>query len=110
MAEKHAANMPLSYAGVCNLFEAEHAMDLETPSLDGVREMFFHAQSWEPSTPIFEGVDEMLMTPVGYMHQETTHSNEVEMENMAETWASAPSTKRLRRKLTVADQPAKPGS
>ena len=44
------------------------------------------------------------------MHQETTHSNEVETENTAETRASAPSAKRLRGKPTVADQPAKPGS
>jgi hypothetical protein len=109
-AEKRAANMPPSYAGVRDIFKAEYAMNPETPRLDGVREMFFRARSWEPSTPIFEGVDEMLTTPAGYMHQETTDSNEVEMENMAETRASAPSTKRLRRKPTVADQPAKPGS
>jgi len=109
-AEKRAANMPPSYAGVRDLFKAEHAMNPETPSLDGVREMFFRARGREPSTPIFEGVDEMLATPAGYMHQETTHSNEVEMENTTETRASAPSAKRLRRKPTVSDQPAKAGS
>jgi hypothetical protein len=108
--EKRAANMPPSYAGVRDLFKAEHAMNPETPSLDGVREMFFRARGREPSTPIFEGVDEMLATPAGYMHQETTHSNEVEMENTTETRASAPSAKRLRGKPTVADQPAKPDS
>jgi hypothetical protein len=109
-AEKRAANMPPSYAGVRDLFKAEHAMNPETPSLDGVREMFFRARGREPITPIFEGVDEMLATPAGYLHQETTHSNEVEMENMAETQASAPSAKRLREKPTVADQQAEPGS
>ena len=109
-AEKRAANMPPSYAGVRDLFKAEHAMNPETPRLDGVCEMFFRSRGREPSTPIFEGVHEMLTTPAGYMHQETTHSNEAEMESTTETRASAPSAKRLRMKPTVSDQPAKPGS
>ena len=85
-------------------------MNPETPRLDGVGEIVFRARGREPSTPIFEGVHEMLATPAGYMHQETMHSNEVEMENTAETRASAPSAKPLRREPTVSDQPAKPGS
>jgi hypothetical protein len=110
IAEKRAANIPPSYAGVRDLFKAEPAMNPETPSLVGGREMFYRARGWGPSTPILEGVDEMLATPAGYMHQETTHSNEVEMENMAETQASAPRAKHLSGKPTVADQSAKPGS
>ena len=80
-------------------------MNPETPRLDGVREMFFRTRDQEPSTPIFEGVGEMLAIPA-----ETTHVDEIEMESTTEVDVSAPSTKRPRGKPTVADLPARPGS
>ena len=59
--------------------------------------MFFRTRDQEPSTPIFEGVGEMLAIPA-----ETTHVDEIEMESTTEVDVSAPSTKRPRGKPTVA--------
>ena len=109
-SEKRAVNIPPSYAGVRDLFKAEPAMNPETPRLGGVREMFFHARDREQSTPIFEGVGEVLAIPAEHPSQETTHGDEIEMECTTEADAPAPSTKRPRGKPTVADLPARPGS
>jgi hypothetical protein len=109
-SENRAANMPPSYAGVRQLFRAEHAPNPETPRLDGVRDMFFRAREQEPNTPIFEGVDEMLATPAGYFSQETTQSKEVKLESMAEAHAPSPRVKRPSEKSLVSDHPAKPSS
>jgi hypothetical protein len=104
--------MPPSYVGIRVLFKAEDAPNPESPRLDGVREMFFHAREREPSTPIFEGVGEMFAAPPGYIAQETTQGNEVEMESTAEAHVShsALSAKRPRGKSTASDHPTKPGS
>lgn len=111
-SEKRAENMPPSYVGIRVLFKAEDAPNPETPRLDGVREMFFRAREREPSTPIFEGVGEMFAAPPGYIAQETTRGNEVEMESTAEAHVShsALSAKRPRGKFTASDHPTKPGS
>jgi hypothetical protein len=109
-SENRAANMPPSYAGVRQLFRAEHAPNPETPRLDGVRDMFFRAREREPNTPIFEGVDEMLATPAGYFSQETTQSNEVKLESMAEAHAPSPRVKRPSEKSLISEHLAKPSS
>jgi hypothetical protein len=109
-SENRAANMPPSYAGVRRLFRPERAPNLETPRLDGVRDMFFRAQEREPSTPILEGVDEMLATPAGYFPQETTPSNEIKLESAAEAPTPSSSAKRPREKSMVSDHPVKPSS
>ena len=109
-SDNRAANMPSSYAGVRRLFREDHAPNLETPRLDGVREMFIRAREREPSTPIFEGVDEMLATPAGYFSREATQSNEVKSESTAEAHAPSPSVRRPRAKSVVSDHPAKPSS
>jgi hypothetical protein len=72
--------------------------------------MFIRAREREPSTPIFEGVDEMLATPAGYFSQEATQSNEVKSESTADAHAPSPSAKRPRAKSVVSDHPAKPSS
>ena len=78
-SEKRAANIPVSYAGVRDLFKVEPPMDSETPRLDGMREMFFRAQNREPRTPNFEGVGEMLATPAGSFVRDAARSNDAEM-------------------------------
>ena len=107
-SENRAVNMPSSYAGVRRLFREEHVPNLETPRLDGVREMFIRAREREPSTPIFEGVDEMLATPAGYISREVLQSNEVGPENTEETHVPSPSARRLRAKSVDRDHLAKP--
>ena len=110
-SEKHAANIPPSYAGVRNLFKSEHVPVPETPRLDGVREMFFRARVPEPSTPNFDGVGEMLTAPLGYVAQEITESNEVEMDITREVPAASTSnSKRPGGQPTVSDRSVKPSS
>ncbi|KAH9990229.1 hypothetical protein BJV74DRAFT_837337 [Russula compacta] len=111
-SEKRAENMPPSYVGIRVLFKAEDTPNLESPRLDGVREMFFRAREREPSTPTFEGVGEMFAASPGYIAQEATQGNEVEMESTAEAHVShsALSAKRPRGKSTASDHPTKPGS
>ena len=100
-SERHAANnVPTSYAGVRELFKAEPAASTaaasttnpETPRLDGVREMFFRAREREPSTPLFEGVGEMMATPPGYavQAQEPAQNDEVEVMEGTTTTEAAP--------------------
>ena len=90
-SEKRAAGMPTPYAGVRELFKAEHARNPETPRLEGVREMFSRAKRREPSTPIFEGVDEMLVTPPECSPQEPAEQgDEVEAEPAPEVAPPAP--------------------
>ena len=103
-SEKRTGNIPSSYTGVRDLFKAEPVMNPETPRLDGVREMFFRARNQELTTPIFEGVGEMLAIPA-----ETTHDGEIEMESTTEADVPAP-TKRPRGNPTIANLPARPGS
>ncbi|KAI9513527.1 hypothetical protein F5148DRAFT_1006664 [Russula earlei] len=109
-SEKHAANIPPSYAGVRTLFKMEHAPIPETPRLDGLREIFFLAREREPSTPIFEDVGEMLATPQDSVVQEITESNEVEMDNTGELHASSPSSKRSGGKPMDSGHPVMAGS
>jgi hypothetical protein len=109
--ENRAANMPPSYAGVRGLFRAERAANPETPRLDGMREMFNHAREREPNTSAFEGVGEMLATPAEYHSRETTRqSDEIKLENTAETHVRSQSVERRKEKSVVSDHPAKPSS
>jgi hypothetical protein len=112
-SERHAANanVPTSYAGVRELFKAEHAPIPETPRLDGVREMFFRAREQEPNTSLFEGVGEMLESPPGYVTaqgQGSTQNDEVEMESTTEI--IVPALKRSRGRRAVSGHASKPGS
>lgn len=107
-SENRATNVPSSYAGVGRLFKAERAPNPETPRLDGMREMFNRARELEPNTPAFEGVGEMLATPAKY--RATRQSNDVELENTAETHVRSQSVKRPEEKSVVSDHPGKPSS
>jgi hypothetical protein len=110
-SENRAANMPSSYAGVRTLFRAERAANPETPHLDGMREMFDHAQEREPNTPAFEGVDAMLAIPAEYHSRETTRqSNGLKLESTAETQVRSQSVERPKEKSVVSDHATKPSS
>ena len=100
-SEKRAAGMPTPYAGVRELFnKAEQARNPETPRLDGVREMFFRARQQEPSTPIFEGVEEMLVTPPD-SQEPPGQSDEVAAESAPEV-AAPPAPTRLPKRSSGA--------
>ncbi len=99
-SEKRAAGMPTTYAGIRELFKADHARDLGTPRLDGVREMFFRARQREPSTPIVEGIGDVLAIPPECIPQESTEeSDEAEAGSMPPEVAD-PAPTRLPKKAS----------